>query len=406
MPPQPRQVLMLRFIAACVVGLVAMSGRAVAQEAVVAAHDAAIRSATDTIRPLLAAFHERAGFPGATIGFVLPGDGSEHGSVSVGLAFKETGERMTAEHRMMAGSTGKTFYAAVALQLAGEGVLDLDAKISTWLGDEPWFDRLPNADDITLRMLMNHTSGWPEYVGQPALIQAIVDDPDKHFATGEQLSYIVDLEPVHPAGEGWSYSDTNYIAVSMIIEKATGDACPNLIFNRLLRPHELWDITPSTSRDMVGMAGGYDTPGDNLFRLEKENVIQNGRFVFNPQMEGGGGGFASTPEALARWAYLLYSGGVLQEATQKAMRTTVEARRLGPNARYGLALIERPSDLGTVIGHSGFFPGYLTDMSHYVDHDLSLAFQVNTSAISRELNPRAIQRLLDECAKAILEEGE
>ncbi len=351
------------------------------------------------IAGLLNAFHKETGLPGATIGYVLP-DGTGN-SVSVGFADKDREIPMRKDHRLMAGSTGKTFFAALALQLVDEGKLDLEGKISQWLGDEEWFDRLPNANDITLRMLMNHTSGWPRYIEQPALVQAIVDDPDIYFQPGEQLSYIYNLEPLFPAGEDWAYSDTNYIAVALIIEKVTGDSCYNLIHQRILRPNELWDIIPTVTRDLTGMACGYVNVEANLFQLKQENVIQQGRFVFNPQMEWGGGGFASTPGCLARWADLLYSGDILSSAMKKEMRTTVEAK-LGPGSRYGLGLMQRSSDLGLVIGHSGYFPGYLTDMSYYADYDLTLAFQVNTTVMSRELNPRAIQKFLDECANMIL----
>lgn len=352
------------------------------------------------IAGILNAFHKETGLPGATIGYVLP-DGTGN-SVSVGYADKDRDIPMREDHRLMAGSTGKTFFAALALQLVDEGELDIEEKISQWLGDEAWFDRLPNANDITLRMLMNHTSGWPRYIEQPALVQAIVDDPDIYFQPGEQLSYIYDLEPLFPAGEDWAYSDTNYIAVALIIEKVTGDSCYNLIHQRILRPNELWDIIPTVTRDLTGMACGYVNVEANLFQLKQENVIRQGRFVFNPQMEWGGGGFASTPGCLARWAYLLYSGDILSSAMKKEMRTTVEAK-LGPGSRYGLGLMQRSSDHGLVIGHSGYFPGYLTDMSYFVEHDIALVIQVNTTKMSREMNPRTMQKLLDDCAQSILE---
>ena len=78
-----------------------------------------------------------------------------------------------ARDRMLAGSIGKTYFSAVALQLVAEGKLELDSQIKKWLGSEPWFDRLPNDDEITLRMLMNHTSGVPEHVLDPAFIAAV-----------------------------------------------------------------------------------------------------------------------------------------------------------------------------------------------------------------------------------------
>jgi CubicO group peptidase (beta-lactamase class C family) len=110
-----------------------------------------------SLQAKLTELHQAASFPGATIGFVLP-DGRS-GSVSVGLADVENRIPLKPSDRMLAGSIGKTYVSAAILQIVQEGKLDLDAKIERWFGSDVWFPRLPNAKDITLRMLMNHSSG-------------------------------------------------------------------------------------------------------------------------------------------------------------------------------------------------------------------------------------------------------
>jgi D-alanyl-D-alanine carboxypeptidase len=100
-------------------------------------------------------------FPGATAGFVLT-DGSSFG-LATGFSDKTKKIRMTPADLMLQGSVGKTYVAAVALQLVHEGKINLDDKIEKHLGNEPWFSRLPNGRDITVRMLMNHTSGLVRY---------------------------------------------------------------------------------------------------------------------------------------------------------------------------------------------------------------------------------------------------
>ncbi len=384
----PRRVASL-----CAVALVALGQAATAQPT------DNTPTAQASIEAVLTDFHQSAQFPGGTIGYVLP-DGTA-GSVSVGLAFEETQIPMDGDHRMMGGSTGKTFFAALILQLVDEDVLELDSLISTWLGDEPWFERLPNANDITLRMLLNHSSGIPRHVMAPEFLQTMIDDPDRRWDYADLLTFVLDSDPHFPAGEGWSYADTNFIVAGLIVEKVTGDSCYNLIHRRIIRPNELWDIVPTTSRDIPGIAGGYVNLDNNLFQLTQENVIQGGRYVVNPQFEWGGGGFASTPRELARWADVLYSGDVLSEAMQAEMRTTVESQ-LGPFSRYGLGMMQRPSEVGDVLGHSGYFPGYLTDISYYVEHDIALAIQVNTTRMSQQLNYLRMQQVLDECAAALV----
>jgi D-alanyl-D-alanine carboxypeptidase len=101
-------------------------------------------------------------FPGATVAFVLP-----NGRIAVfATGFSDIEEQipMESDARMPAGSIGKTYVAAVALDMAQDGTLDLDKKISHWLESESWFKRLPNSDTITLRNLLNHSSGIIDHV--------------------------------------------------------------------------------------------------------------------------------------------------------------------------------------------------------------------------------------------------
>jgi D-alanyl-D-alanine carboxypeptidase len=89
-------------------------------------------------------------------------------SVAAGAANTESGSVMSPETTMLAASIGKTFVAATMLQLVDEGRLELDAPISNWLADESWFDRIPNAQEITVRHLLNHSSGLPDHVHMQA----------------------------------------------------------------------------------------------------------------------------------------------------------------------------------------------------------------------------------------------
>jgi D-alanyl-D-alanine carboxypeptidase len=111
-------------------------------------------------------------------------------------------------------------------------------------------------------------------------------------------------------------------------------------------------------------------------------VIVDGEFAINPQFEWTGGGIASTSEDLARWAKLLYEGNAFDESMLPVMLDGVPAR-LGPNVQYGLGVIIRETPLGVSWGHSGFFPGYLTEMAYFPDHGIAVAVQVNSSDFPR-----------------------
>jgi D-alanyl-D-alanine carboxypeptidase len=284
---------------------------------------------------------------------------------------------LTVEARLLAGSVGKTYVAAVAMQLVGEGELDLDAPIARWLGSEPWFDRLPNARDITVRMLMRHQSGLVRYEFDPAVTRKITEEPDHVWTPEERLSYLFDQDAPFAAGQGWDYSDTNYIVLGMIIERITGSTLNRQIATRVLRPLGLVNTIPSDRRVLPGVVQGYAGP-DNPFG-GRDAMIEDGRFIMNPQMEWAGGGYAMTSAELARWAKALYEGRAFDASLLPRMLDGVPAPGLGRNVRYGLGVILTTTDLGPGWGHSGFFPGYLTEMRYYPDHRFAVALQFNTS---------------------------
>jgi D-alanyl-D-alanine carboxypeptidase len=211
------------------------------------------QTAVDALRARLQAkldsVHANARFPGATLGVVLP-DGRSFG-IAVGHADTAKHEVMRADHRMLQGSVGKTYVAAVALQLVRDGKLDLDAKISTYLGREPWWQdasgnvRLPNGADITVRQLMTHTSGVVRYEFQDAFHRDLMQEPQREWQPGERLRYVLDSAPPFAAGQGWEHSDTNYILLGIIIEQLTGRALFTEVRERLLVPFELRNTIPS-----------------------------------------------------------------------------------------------------------------------------------------------------------------
>jgi D-alanyl-D-alanine carboxypeptidase len=172
------------------------------------------------------------GFPGATFGFVLP-DGRS-GSVATGYSDVEKKISMQPNDKMLSASIGKSYVSAVMLQLIQEGNASLDERIDHWFGAEPWFHRLPNASDITLRMLMNHTSGIPDHIENRRFIAGRREAPDRFWSPQELVATILDEPPLFPAGKGWAYSDTNYILVGMIIEKITHKSYYDELTTRIL----------------------------------------------------------------------------------------------------------------------------------------------------------------------------
>ena len=319
--------------------------------------------------------HKAAGFPGDTAGVVLA-DGSSF-AIAVGVSDRTTKAPMKTTDRLLLGSVGKTYVSAVALQMIQEKKFSLDDTLERFFAKEPWFARLANAAKITVRHLMTHTSGIVRYEMNPRFTKDLSENPDKVWTGEDRIAYLLDAAPPFAPGQGWQYSDTNYIVLGMIIERVGGIPYYDQLKRRILQPLGLKDTVPADSRTVPGLVQGY-AGSKNPFGGTDE-MIKDGRFAVNPQFEWTGGGLAVTSLDLAKWGKLLYEGKAFDAAMMPALLDGVPAR-LGADARYGLGVIIRPSPLGITYGHSGFMPGYETDLLYFPDLKTSIAVQVNTSA--------------------------
>ena len=320
--------------------------------------------------------HAGGRFPGAVAGFALP-DGSSF-ALAVGQSDTAQDRPMHPADRLLLGSVGKTYFAALALQLAAEGRLGLDDPIAKYLGSEPWFGRLPNAREVTVRMLMNHTSGLVRYELNPRFLQDLTASPQKAWTPEERLAYLFDAQAPFAAGQGWDYSDTNYIVLGMILERITGTPAYDEIRRRFLEPLRLENTVPSDRSRINRLAQGYAGP-DNPFG-GADAMLVGDSMVINPQFEWAGGGWAASAEDLARWARAWYEGRAFERRMLDEALRGVSAPMLGPEAQYGLGVILQRTPLGPSYGHAGFMPGYLTEMRYWPELGLAVTYQVNTTA--------------------------
>jgi len=320
--------------------------------------------------------HAAGRFPGAVAGFALA-DGTSF-ALAVGQSDTAADRPMRPDDRLLLGSAGKTYFAALALQLVEEGRLGLDEPIARYLGAEPWFDRLPNARTVTVRMLMNHTSGLVRYELNPRFLADLTANPGKRWTPEERLAYLFDTAAPFAAGEGWDYSDTNYIVLGMILERITGTPAYDEIRRRFLIPLRLEQTVPSDRSRINGLAQGYAGP-QNPFGGADAMLVSDS-MVINPQFEWAGGGWAASAADLARWGRAWYEGRAFARARVDEAVQGVPAPALGPEVRYGLAVIIQPTPLGPSWGHSGYMPGYLTEMRYWPEHGIAVTYLVNTTA--------------------------
>jgi D-alanyl-D-alanine carboxypeptidase len=347
---------------------------------------------SEKIKSLVDSLRVAGNFPGLSVA-VCTGEGNLFAVVS-GYADKEKSILLNSSDRLLQGSVGKTYAAAIALRLIKEGKIKLDEKVSAYLGHYSWYNRIPNAADITVKMIMNHTSGVMRYEFKEQFTKDLTANPDKAWLPEDLLQYILGEKASFAAGEGWEYSDTNFILLGMIIEKITGKKYYDLLKQEILQPLKLNNTLPSNSRKLKGLAQGY-AGEQNAFGGKDKVIGDDGLFIINPQFEWTGGGIYSTTEDLAKWGKTLYEGKLVDTAL---MLSAAVPAKLGRDVKYGLGVIVRQTALGVAYGHSGFFPGYLTEMYYFPQHKLCVAVQANSSDFKNLRG--SVLRCLIEVAKA------
>ncbi len=311
--------------------------------------------------------------PGISAALVLP-DGRRL-ELCAGVADRESGAPMTPERLLFTGSVGKTYFSAAALALRAAGELELDAPVAGFFEGEEWFAGVPNGEAITVRQLMRHRSGLPRYVFQPGFFDSCRSEPDRVWGVAERLALVADQPALFPAGEGWAYSDTNYVLLAAVIERVSGRPAYDFIREELLEPLELSETRSTDRRDLPQLAQGH-TPASRGLGFPPR-VVEDGQLVFNCQFEWGGGGHASTARDLARWAFALYRGEAFEGDYLETLLDTVPAR-LAPGQSYGHGVMVRDTELGPQLGHDGFFPGYTATVGYFPDLELAVALLLNS----------------------------
>lgn len=322
-------------------------------------------------------FFEAGQAPGVSFSVVLP-NGEEHTLVR-GWANVEKKVEMSAKTKMLGGSTGKVFYSVVAMQLIDEGKLKLDEPIFRQMSGYDWFERLPNAKQLTVRNLMRHQTGIPRYVFSEDFQAEVLKDADKVWKPEELLAYVFDNEPLFEAGAEFAYSDTNYIVLCMLIEKVTGNTLYDEVQKRVLNKAGLKAVVPQNKRKYKQLAQGYNAENDPFF--PGNALDENGKSRYNLQFEWAGGGLVITTRDLAVLGKKIYEGKMFNPALLEEYFKGVDAGRLG--GEWGLGVhIERTPE-GIVYGHSGFMPGYVTNMRYYKKDKFTICYQINTSDRSK-----------------------
>ncbi|MER7481483.1 serine hydrolase domain-containing protein [Streptomyces sp. NPDC126510] len=327
----------------------------------------------EATRTALRALVEKGGLPGVAAK-VRDGQGTWVGTA--GHADTATGRERSAGEHFRGASITKTFVATVLLQLEAEGRLDLDDTVERWL---PGLLRGNGYDGgkVTLRRLLNHTSGIANYTDDPAFLHNSAGPgfPEHRYDTHtpEELVAIALRRPPQAGPESEpSYSNTNFVIAGMVIEKATGRSHAQEITRRILRPLKLRGTSfPGMSPHMpkphpVGYSRLHqDAPGAEIHDATEQNMT----------WLGAAGDVISTSGDLNRFQRALVKGHLLPQRQMKEMFEEVPA---GHGTGYGLGIEFARLSCGVkVVGKSGRTNGSLSAMVGTPDGEHQLTFNIN-----------------------------
>ncbi|WP_327010070.1 beta-lactamase family protein [Dactylosporangium sp. NBC_01737] len=285
---------------------------------------------------------------------------------AAGVAELGTGRPVQPRGRFRVGSVTKSFVATVALQLVAERRLRLDDPVERYLPG-----LVPDGGRITVRHLMQHTSGLFDYTDGllgGATVQDLVRMRYRSWSPRELLAYALDEAPLFEPGAGWSYSNTNYILVGLLIERVTGRPYGSEVTRRIIRPLGLHQTeVPGHDPDIAGPhAHGY-------LPLERDGgVVPVDITRFEPSIAWAAGEMLSSAEDLNRFYGALVGGRLLPASLLAQMQATT-----GPES-YGLGLFSLTLPSGTTLwGHTGGIFGYETFAMGTADGRRQLSLSAN-----------------------------
>lgn len=260
------------------------------------------------------------------------------------------------------GSITKNIIATITLQLYEEGSLNLSDSIHNWL---PSFQNIDST--VTIKQLLNHTSGIYNYLMYPT-IEDTVQFYDPKIWTPEEILETFVLEADFPPGTNWSYSNTNYILLGLIIEEATGNSVLTEFHNRVTVPLNLNSTFFYPDEEFVGIRSHCWMPWNNT--LIDLTEIENASWY---SVYWTAGSILSTPEQIVRWQKELYEGDILKDTTLDLMMEPAPHS----GGSYGLGTQIGLLNDEFVYGHTGDVI-YYSQLLYVPSESLSIAVISNT----------------------------
>ncbi len=389
---EPRRVNKQPMPRFSIVLLVAALTAATPASAATTQSDDALRAALQrNVNQFLAARAKPEHISAVTLSVSLKGAPRTIDVVTGTTKYAGAGSRISPGTLWQIGSNTKAFTAALILQLEAEGKLNIDQTVGRWLPQYPAWK------DVTIRRLLNMTSGIPGYDFADTMLSAYARDPMRDFTTRQLVAYAYPGTPGAPKPTtGYSYSNTNYILAEMIVERASGDGYTAELERRIFAPLGLHDTYyaaysyPASVRDR--MASGYFYSHDPDNAALAPLLGRDMRDASVSWMQGAGG-IVSTPQDLIRWVRALYAGSILQAKQRAELMSLVSLKNGQPISKttvenprgFGLGVAQMTTpETGTIWFYEGTTLGYRMVHAYFPRQDAVIAFGLNSQPDSKQ----------------------
>ncbi|MGH2991196.1 MAG: serine hydrolase domain-containing protein [Solirubrobacterales bacterium] len=301
-----------------------------------------------------------------------------------GVANLETGAGYHRNDHFRIASTSKAFSGAVALVLVDHGVLSLESTIGEVLPDLP-----DSWSAVTLRQLLQHTGGIPSFTKSPEYLQTLSMNPAAKITPMDLIGFVADAPLKFPPGSAYEYSNTDNIVIALMAERAFGESYDKQLRDFIFSELKLKRTSlPGTLELSEPYVRGYD--------FKPPAPIEDVSELIDPSWVWASGALVSTPVDLTRFIRAYASGELITKRLRTQQRNFVlgaAGEPPGPAQNSGgLALYRYRTECGTVLGHSGNFPGYTTLMIATPNGRRSAVVTINEQ-LAEDTKPETFEHL-------------
>jgi D-alanyl-D-alanine carboxypeptidase len=313
------------------------------------------------------------GIPGISASILFADGSAWHGAA--GLADVVAKRKVTDQTAFPVASVSKTFTSALILRLAEDRRLDLDASVRSYL------PTLGISRAITVRELLDHTSGLRDFFFHPRIDHDLLTKPTLVWDAARSLKYLG--KPYGKPGTSWHYSNTNYLILGLVAEAVGGGTVAEQLRTRFLEPLGLErTFYQSVEKPKGPLARSYRFVGTDptLPAIDLSDGTQVVPFTSVVTAAGAAGSIASTSSDLVRWAQALYGGSLLEPATRAEMvGDVVRTAPYKPGVAYGLGVQSVVIAGHPTLGHSGRYLGARAAIRWLTDERIAIAVVTNQS---------------------------